>query len=565
MQTLNDHYVMKKTPKILFIALLLTFVLLLTGCGNGESNVDKGNKNGILYVGNGTEPQTLDPHIATGIPESQIISALFEGLIYKNPKTLEVEPAVAQSWRVSDDGRVYTFIIRKDAKWSNGDPVTAHDFEWSWWRALQPALGNQYVFMLYPVVNAKAYSEGKVTDFDQVGIKALNDRTLEIRLENPTPYFLQLLDHSSTYPLHRPTIEKWGKADEAYTRWTRPGNLVGNGPFVLDEWRLNKVLTVKRNQRYWDNDNIALNGLRFYPIDSPAVEERMFRASQLHFTAGGIAERLDYYKENNPDVLNIAPYAGTYFYRFNTTRNGLDDVRVRKALAMSIDRELLAKTVLKGIPTPTYGMTPPGLLGYQTPKQFGFDPVKARALMAEAGFVDGENFPAFELQFNTSEGHRKIAVAIQQMWKKELGININLQNKDWKVYLDDTQTGNFDISRAGWIGDYVDPNTFLDMWSDGSDLNRTGWSSEEYDDLVLNKAPKAKTRQARFGMLQKAESILIDAMPIIPIYTYSSHYYKHQSVNGMPNNIMNFKNFRFVSLDPNWQKQGKVINHAEAN
>jgi len=568
MQTLNDHSVLKNIINPFLKAALFLPILLLVGCGGSQSNVDTGNNAGVLYVGNGTEPQTLDPHIATGIPESQIISTLFEGLIYKNPKTLEVEPAAAQSWRISDDGLVYTFVIREDAKWSNGDRLTAYDFEWAWWRALQPALGNQYVFMLYPVVNAKAYSEGNVTDFDQVGIKALDERTLQINLQNPTPYFLQLLDHSSTYPIHRPTIEKWGEADEAYTRWTRPGNLVGNGPFVLHEWRLNKVLTVARNEYYWNKENIALNGLRFYPIDSPAVEERMFRAGQLHVTSTGIDERLNYYKQNNPDVLNIAPYAGTYFYRFNTNRNGLDDVRVRKALAMSIDRELLTRTVLKGIPTPTYAMTPPGLLGYQTPQKFTYAPEKARALMAEAGFTNGANFPAFELQFNTSEGHRKIAVAIQQMWKKELGIDVSLQNKDWKVYLDDTQTGNFDISRAGWIGDYVDPNTFLDMWSKGSDLNRTGWSSDEYDDLVLTQAPKAKTRQVRFSLLQQAESILIDAMPIIPIYTYSSHYYKHQSVDGMPNNIMNFKNFRFVTLNSDWRSKGvnnKPDNQQEAH
>lgn len=553
MQTSNYHDSSKKLPNFLLVALVLCCLLSLSACGRGESNVELGNREGVLYVGNGTEPQTLDPHIATGIPESQIISALFEGLIQKNPETLEVEPAVAESWEISDDGTVYTFTLRPNAKWSNGDSVTAQDFEWSWWRALQPVLGNQYVFMLYPVVNAKEYSEGKVTDFDKVGIKALSDSVLQITLANPTPYFLQLLDHSSTYPLHRPTIEKWGKADESYTRWTRPENLVGNGPFKIDEWRLNKVLTVERNDLYWNNEQNKLNGIRFYPIDSPAVEERMFRAGQLHFTSSGVIERLDYYKENNPSVLNIAPYAGTYFYRFNTKKKHLDDVRVRKALAMSIDRALLTRAVLKSLPTPSYAMTPPGLLGYQAPKEFSYNPDLARQLMAEAGFAEGKGFPNFELQFNTSEGHRKLAIAIQQMWKKELGINISLQNKDWKVYLDDVNTGNFDISRAGWIGDYVDPNTFLDMWGSDSGLNQTGWGSDEYDRLVLTQAPEAKTRKERYEALQEAESILINAMPIIPIYTYSSHYYKHQSVSGMPNNIMNYKNFRFVSLDANWQ------------
>ena len=540
--------------KKIIIANLILALVLISGCGRGESNVEKGNREGILHKGNGTEPQTLDPHSATGVPENRIISAIFEGLVSKDPKTLEIIPGVAESWIVSEDGKKYTFKLRNNAKWSNGDPVTAHDFSWSWWRALQPQLGNQYVFMYFAIKNAEAFFKGEV-DWDQVGIKALDDFTLQVELRNATPFFLQLLDHYSTYPVHRATIEKWGAPDESYTRWIRPENIVSNGPFKLKEWRLNKVISIDRNQHYWGHDSISLNGVRYYPIESPIVEERMFRAGQIHYSNTTAIDRLPFYRENNPDVLRIAPYLGTYFYRINTKLEHLKDRRVRKALAMTVDRDTLIRSILHSLQTPSYAITPPGLLGYQPPKVFKYDPQGARELMAQAGYPNGEGFPEFELQFNTSESHRKIAVAIQQMWKKELNINVRLQNKDWKVYLDDESTGNFEVSRAGWIGDYVDPNTFLDMWVAASGVNRTGWANSEYDDLVLKQAPQAKTREARFAAFYKAEQILINEMPFIPIYTYSSHRYQHPSVQGLPNNLLDYGNFRYVSLNQNWQSQ----------
>lgn len=535
--------------------LLLSIVVLISACNQGESNVERGIREGILYQGNGTEPQTLDPHIATGVPENHIISTLFEGLVQKDPKTLEVIPAAAESWTVNELGTFYTFKIRKSAKWSNGDAVTAHDFSWSWWRALQPALGNQYVFMYFPIKNAEAYFNGEIKDWAQVGINVVDDHTLTIELTNPTPFFLQLLDHYSTYPIHQATVEAWGAADESYTRWTRPENIVGNGPFVLTEWRLNKQVRVERNEQYWDKENVALNGVVFLPIESPIVEERMFRAGQLHFTGTIATDRLPFYRENNPDVLRIAPYLGAYMYRVNTEVEHLQDVKVRRALAMTIDRDLLIDSIMQGLPTPSYAITPPGLLGYYPPKTFEYNPEQARKLFAEAGYPNGEGFPVTELQFNTSEGHRKIAIAIQQMWKKELGIDIELQNKDWKVYLSDQATMNYEISRGGWIGDYVDPNTFLDMWISGSGLNNTGWENKQYDELITKQAPEAKTREARFKAFYQAEEMLINDMPFIPIYTYSSNRYQHQSVQGLPTNLLNYQNLRQVSLDPNWQSK----------
>jgi oligopeptide transport system substrate-binding protein len=536
----------------MFSKLVLSFVvaLLMTACGSGETNVESGNRDGILHFGNGVEPQGLDPHIVTGVPEDHLMHALFEGLITLSPYTLEVEPGVAERWTVSDDGLVYHFTLRDTAKWSNGESVTAHDFEWSWWRALQPALGSQYVFMYFPIKNAEAYFREELADFSQVGIKALDDHTLRVELANPTPYFLQLLDHYSMYPVHRATIEKYGNPQDSYTQWTRPGNIVSNGIFELDDWQLNRYITVTKSQHYWDAENIKLNGIKFYPVDQLVTEERMFRAGQLHYTNDVPIERVDWFRSNAPEQLHIAPYNGTYFYRVNTRREYFSDVRVRKALAMTINRVELIDAVLSGIFTPSYAITPPGILGYQPPDTFSYDPEAARGLLAEAGYPNGEGFPQIELQFNTHEQHRKIAIAIQQMWKQELNINVVLQNKDWKVYLDDEATSNFDLSRAGWIGDYVDPNTFLDMWITDGGVNRTGWAAEHFDQLVLNEAPEASSREARFAKFYEAEFLFLENLPILPIYTYSSKHLVSTSVKGLPPNVMDRPNFKYVYLEP---------------
>jgi oligopeptide transport system substrate-binding protein len=297
-----------------FFALLFAFSsLLLTACGSGETNVERGNREKILFFGNGTEPQELDPHIVTGVPEHNIINALMEGLVAKDPQTLQPTPGVAESWEISADGKTYTFHLRHNARWSNGDALTAEDFVWSWWRALQPALGNQYAYMLFAVENAEAYANGKIKDFNKVGIKALDNFTLEVTLNNPTPYFLQLLDHYSTYPVHRATIEKFGAVDARGSQWTRAGNFVGNGPFVLDTWQLNKVIKVRKNPQYWDAANVQLNGIDFRPIENVSTEERMFRAGQLHITQTIPIDKVPWYREHNPSVLQVAPYLGVYY------------------------------------------------------------------------------------------------------------------------------------------------------------------------------------------------------------------------------------------------------------
>ncbi len=536
-------------------SLLAIIALVLSACGSGESNVTQGNRESILHVGNGSEPQGLDPHVVTGIPESNIVRALFEGLAVKNPHTLEPEPGVAQSWDISDDGLIITFHLNPEARWSNGDAMTAEDYVWSWQRALNPAMGNQYAYMLYPVKNAEAFATGKLDDFAEVGVKALDEHTLEVRLNARTPYFIQLMDHYSTYAVHRPTIEKFGRATDRFTPWTHVENIVGNGAFRLKEWKLNRRIIVQKSDTYWDRDRVQLNGIEFYPVENIASEERMFRVGQLHYTNSIPLDKIPVYRAQENSPYANAPYLGTYYYLLNTSKPPLDDPRVRQALSMAVDRELLNDSVLHGTNVPAYGITPPGTLGYQPPKIFDYDVARARELLAEAGYPDGAGWPGVELIYNTSESHLKIAVALQQMWKDALNIDVSLANQEWKVYLDSVDQMDFQMARRGWIGDYVDPNNFLDLFLCGGGNNNTGFCDPVYDEMILQQAPQAKTREERYAIFAAAETRLMEQMPIIPIYTYTSNHLVHPSVRGKTPNLMDHVNYKYLSLDSDWQAE----------
>lgn len=530
------------------VLLLTMSCLLINACSQGESRVEQGNRLGIFHMGNGSDPASLDPHVSTGVPSGRIFWSIYEGLVNSNPYTLEAEPGVAERWEISDDQLTYRFYLRKDARWSNGDQVTAQDFYWTYWRYLSPQMGNEWAYMMFPVVNAEDFLQGEITDFDQVGFRVLDDFTFEIELKNPTPYFLQLLAHTSSSPVHRETIEKHGSATSRYSDWTRPENIVTNGPFKVKEWKISQPVIVEKNPHYWGAEQIALNGIYFHPTENTSTEERLFRAGQLHSTTTIPLDKIATYKNKNPDALRVEAYLGTYYYQVNTTREPFNDVRVRRALAMTIDRDALVKTVLNGVNLPSYSMTPPGTLGYQPPKVFEFNPDAAAQLMAEAGFPNGEGFPAFEILYNTNEAHRKIAVAIQQMWKQYLNIDVAITNQEWKVYLDSRNNLDYDVARAGWIGDYVDPLTFLDLGLSSNGNNSTGFTDEHYDYLISEYIPTARTREERLARFAEAEQYLIEAMPFIPIYTYQTKYLIDPGVDGMPANIRDLYNFRYVSL-----------------
>ena len=531
---------------------------MLTACGSGESNVESGNRDGILHYGNGAEPQGLDPHVVTGVPENHIVRALFEGLAVKNPKTLEPEPGVAERWDISKDGTVYTFHLNPNAKWSNGETMTASDYVWSWNRALHPDTGSLYAYMLYPIVNSEAYSKREITDFNEVGVKALDDQTLQVTLNAPTPYFLQLMDHYSTFAVHPETLLKHGKMTDRFTPWTRVDNIVSNGPFTLEEWSLNRRIIIKKNEHYWDRDNVALNGVYFYPTENVISEERMFRAEQLHYTAVVPLDKIPDYRQRPDSPYVQAAYLGTYYYLVNTDRPPVDNVLVRRALSYALDRDTLTRTVLQDTAIPAYSITPPDTLGYNPPQLFDYDPAKARELLAEAGYPNGQGWPGLEIIYNTQEAHRKIAVAVQQMWKRELNIDVTISNQEWKVYLNSVSQREFQVARRGWIGDYVDANNFLDLFITDGGNNNTGYASEEFDEIILNLAPKAQTRDERYGLFYKAETMMMNEMPIIPIYTYTSKHLIHPSVEGIYPNLMDSLNLKYVKLHPGRSLYGEA-------
>ena len=528
-------------PSWVHALVLVCCVMGLHGCAQRDNTpVSKSLETQILYLNIGGEVQNLDPHTVTGVPESRVLRALLEGLVRKDPHDLTPLPAAARSWEISEDATRYIFHLRKDAHWSNGDPVHAGDFVYAWKRILSPQLAAEYAYNLYAIQGAQGYHSGQLKDFNHVGVRALDDYTLEVKLDAPTPYFLQLLDHYSAFPVHPPTLEKFGGL-KRNTRWTHPKNFIGNGPFLLKQWKINQKIVVRKNQSYWDAKNIRLNGIEFYPIDNVGVEERMFRTGSLHITAGLSAEKIARYREQQPEVLFLHPYLSTYYYAFNVTHPPLDDYRVRRALGMAIDREQITR-LLKGGQIPAYAFTPPGTAGYTPLKGVHFDPQQAQKLLDEAGYVDRSQMPVLELLYNTSESHRQIGVAIQQMWKKYLGINISLNNQEWKVYLQTRNNRDFQVARAGWAGDYPDPNNFLELMTSASGNNNTGWANSEYDAL-LKRANQTLDQQQRHKLFDEAESLLMREMPIVPIYIGAATRLVHPYVHGWHANLMDYHHY----------------------
>ncbi len=525
-------------------------ILILIGCSsNTETPVDSGLRDQIFHYGNGAEPQGLDPHIVTGVPEHHILISLCEGLTTSSPKGGENFPGAAQSWTISDDGKEYIFKLNPSAKWSNGDQVTAHDFVWSWQRILTPSLGSQYPDMLYYLEGAEDYHTEKHNDFSKVGVKAIDDLTLKVNLKNPTPFFIGLLSHYSTWPVHKETVLKFGSIDDRNGEWTRPGNFVCNGPFNLKSWEINNKIVVEKNPLYWDFETVKLNQIHFYPVQNVMTEDRMFRAGQLHVTGSIPSQKCPIYLEEGNPNLKIDPYMGTYYYSINTKNPALKDPRVRKALAYAIDRKKLVEKVTKCGQVPAYSFTPPGSSGYEPTTEVPYDPQQARQLLSEAGFEIGA-LPKFEILFNTNEDHRKIALAIQQMWQENLGVEVELVNQDWKVYLNRTMIGDFQIARAGWIGDYEDPNTFLDTLRPNRGNNKTGWENMEFDRLV-QAANSTNNQKERFELFNEAEKILIDEMPIIPIYTYVRAYQLSSDVKGWYPNYLSHHHPKYIYLERN--------------
>ena len=523
-------------------------VALFSGCGKRDTAVSAGNRDQVIHIGNLSEPVDLDPHIISSHQDFQVVMALFEGLAQYDPKTSEPIPALAERWETSADNLTWTFHLRRNGKWSNGEPVTAHDFVWSFQRMLMPGLGAEYANMLFVLKNAEELFTKKISDPAQLGARATDDHTLVLTLARPTPYLLSMLCHSAWYPLHRATVEKFGQADQRGNQWTRPGNMVSNGYFRLVEWKPNQLIRVERSETYWDREQVKLKGAVFYPIESGDAEERSFRSGQLHVTTTLPISKIAVYEKEGKEFYHPHSHLATYVFRFNVNVPPLNDARVRRALAMAIDRPTLVREVTRGGQLPAGNFCPPDIAGFTARVKVPTDPAAAKALLAEAGFPDGKGFPKLEILFNTNESHRQICEAIQQMWKKTLGIDVGLYNQEAKVWNDSMRTLNYQIARFAWVGDYLDPSTFLDILTGDNGNNQTGWKNAEYDRLIEqanNTADKAK----RYELYQRCEEILAQECPVAPIYFYARNNLRRPEVKGWYGNLLDNHPLKGVYLD----------------
>ncbi len=520
-------------------ATALLLLCLVAGCGSGDQRAD-------LVILNGAEPESIDPAVVTGQLEGRICYALFEGLLHFD-RFGKPQPGIAESWDFSNEGKTYTFHLRATARWSNGDPVTAKDFLLSWKRILLPETASEYAYLLYHVKNAQPFNEGTLKDFGSVGLTAIDDRTFRVELEAPVPYFLDLCSFATLLPVHLASVEKYG--DD----WIKPDKLVNNGPFLLKEWRLNYRIRLQKNPLYWDASHVALNTIDALPIDNSITAYNFYasKVADLILDKGLTPPSLIPELKSRPD-FHAAPFLGNYFIRFNVKRKPLDDVRVRQAFAMAIDRERIVQKITQAGEPPAYSFTPPGTAsGYQPPKMFGRDVQKARRLLAEAGYPDGKGFPTVTYLYDSKKLNEDIAVEIQNMLSDALSVHIELQKQEWKVYLNSLSRLDYDFARSSWVGDYNDPNTFIDCFVSGGGNNRTGWSSKEYDDLVAAAAMEADSAK-RSQIFQQAEEILLNqGTPICPLYYYVGiQIYDGQKFGGIEPNLLDEHPFREMYRKP---------------
>lgn len=432
---------------------------------------------------------------------------------------------------------------------NNGlDALSSEALDW-----ILGSVGDRYVWLptvdlghaklLLTVMRDRAKED--LFDLAQVGVIAEEPLTLRVKLREPVPYLPALSRHYTWFPVPQHVVLKFGKITDRFTKWSILPNMVGNGPFELTQWRFHDFIEVKRNPHYWDAANVGLNGIRFYPIENPYTETRAFLAGQLHTTYQLPSDLIKTVKQNEPQFLRQEPYVGTTFVRINTTRPVLFDPRVRQALSLTLDREQLCKYIMEGF-LPATSLTPK-MGAYQPELKLTFDPAKARALLAEAGFPNGDGFPLFSLLISRPAA-RAGAEAVQAMWNKHLNIRVNIQNMDWGSYIGAQQSLNYDMALAGWVGDYLDPTTFLNIWTAGNGNNNTGWSDPKYAALLREAAVEADPKK-RLGYFREAEGLLMDAQPIIPIYYQTRNYLLRPEVKGWHPLLLDNHPWRDIRLE----------------
>ncbi len=530
-----------------FFAITL-YILALGSCGKKDNDA-RLNEN-ALHLSIGASPQSIDPHVVTGVPGIKVLAGLGESLVSLNLETQALEPGAATHWELSEDGLVYTFFLRQDALWSNGEPVSASDFVFAWQRGMTPSVGWQYATDFYFIDGAEAYHTGANQDPNSIGVKAVDDYTLKFKLVRPYPLFLKQLTSEIQIPLHKTSLEQHGKFDDVVSNWTNAGNFVSNGPFYLKTWEINKIIVLEKNPHYWDAQSVKLDKIYLYPIETEAAEERSFRSGQIQFAFGDRipVDKIAVYREKNPENLKIINTFATYFYLLNVTKAPFDDVRVRQALAHAIDRKAIVTNITKAGEEIAVTLNPPAAGHHAHVKPLEYDVNLAKQLLAEAGFPNGENFPTVSLIYNTADVHRKVALAIQQMWKSNLGINVTLENQEWKVFLNTRQNLDFAIARAGSISSLGDPQDFLESFKSGHGMNNTGWGNSEYDKL-MTEASATLNLDTRYQLLAQAENILLEEMPLIPLYYYANSYLIHEDVKGHTFNPLSRINYKDIYID----------------
>ncbi|WP_145023604.1 ABC transporter substrate-binding protein [Paenibacillus sp. Y412MC10] len=530
---------MKRKSLLMVLTLILVVGTVLAGCGskndNGGSTASGGDKGSssaakeqVLHINLSAEPPTFDPAQAQDTQANTVLKMMYEGLV-RIDKDNNPIPGVAEKWDVSSDGLKYVFHLRKDAKWSNGDPVTAKDFVFAWERVLNPATSPAppYAYQLYYIKGAEDYNTKKITDFNQVGVKATDDNTLEVTLNNPTPYFLGLTSFYTFYPVHQSVKDndKWA---------TDPKLMVTNGPFTLTTWTTGQKIEVTKNANYWDNQNIKLTKVTMSLSNSSATELSSYKAGQLDYAGnpnGTIpTDQMPAVKNELKDELDLKPIGSIYYYVFNTTAKPFDNVKIRKAFSMAISRQDIVDKVTMSEETPAFGFVPPGISGdkgeYRTEFKDDFfteNMEEAKKLLAEGMQEEGyTTLPPITLIYNSDDKHKKIALAIADMWKKNLGVEVKTENQEWGVFLKNRQNLNYQIARAGWSPDYNDPMTFFDLWTSTSGNNDSGFKNKEYDALIKDAFSTPDTAK-RMEDFKKAETMIIkDQQVVLPIYYYTN-------------------------------------------
>lgn len=521
--------------KVRFCCYPVLFLSLLLGSCEKRSSAELAAEQGVLIVGNNQEPLSLDPHKATAVADGKIITALLEGLVRPDAKDdALVHPGVAERWEHNAAADEWTFYLR-DAVWSDGKPVTSHDFAYAFQRILHPQFAGKYAEMLYPLSRAAEYNRGECS-WNEVGVETPDARTLRLKLTGPTPHLPYLLLHFTWCPIPAHVVETHGGMLDRRSLWTRCENWVGNGAYVLDAHRYNDFLSVRANPRYWRASEVCNRGIRFLPVVNGYTETRMFLDGKLHISNNVPPELLSMARTRVPDAYCQDPYYCTIFYRLNTTHAPLNDARVRRALSLAVNRESLVQKVVRGAGRSAFGFTPGGA-GYRSvsPQESALtreqQVAEARRLLADAGFPGGKGFPTLELMTTSRDVQRVMAETVQAMWKEVLGIHVEIRSCEWTAYKAAQQNMDYDISSSSWSGDYLDPATFIELWRSGGGNNCTGWGSSACD-AALEAARTAGSAEERQKQLRIAEESMLEAQPVIPLYWSERTYLKAPGVSG---------------------------------